>query len=100
MGGWKAAQMTDQPENQPKTNEPASPGGAVELDGTSYMVSPTAFPSHFQVMTGDGKLVGLIEFAGADGARRILARPASGAGMTLALLTKIAEAASSSGIVK
>src|SRR4051812_40114370 len=57
-------EMTDQPENQPKTDDSPSSGGEVVLDGTGYLVRPTAFPSHFQVMTSDGKLVGLIEFAG------------------------------------
>jgi hypothetical protein len=97
--------MTEKPENQAETvtsqvekvtNQP----GTVTLNDTVYVISPTAFRSHYQVMTTDGKLMGLIEMTESSPERKFTARPASGAGMTLSLMMKIAEAASSVGIIK
>ena len=83
----------DQPEATEKTS------GTVTLDGTSYHISPTAFRSHYQVMTPDGKLVGLIE-AVEVAANKFMVRPASGAAMTQAMMIRIAEAGASSGIIR
>jgi hypothetical protein len=83
--------MTDQPEAQT---------GTVELGGATYLISPTAFRSHYQVMTGDNKLVGLIEMTDVGEERKILARVASGSGLTQSFLIKIAEAAMNAGIIR
>ena len=92
--------MTDQPDNQSDTDPPDHQGGTVTLGGTSYVISPTAFRAHYQVMTSDGKLMGLIEFSETPAGRKFTARPASGAGMTLSLMLKIAEEAASAGVIK
>jgi len=101
--------MTDKPYN-PDLNEPAderseerlrdAPGGTVTIDGTSYQISPTAFLAHYQVMTGDGKLLGLIEAIETPSGRTFTARPATGAGMTQSLMIKIADTAAASGIIR
>ena len=82
------------------TDQPEAPTGTVELDGTAYVISPTAFRSHYQVMTGDGKLVGLLEMTDVDEERKVLARVASGSGLTQSFMIKIAEAALGAGIIK
>jgi hypothetical protein len=82
------------------TDQPAAPSGTVELDGTSYVISPTAFRSHYQVMTVDGKLVGLVEMTDAGDERKMLARVASGSGLTQSFMLKIADAALAAGIIK
>jgi hypothetical protein len=82
------------------TDQPETPTGTVELDGTSYEISPTAFRSHYQVMTGDGRLVGLIEMTDMGEERKVLARVASGSGLTQSFLLKIADAALAKGIIK
>jgi hypothetical protein len=82
------------------TDQPEAPTGTVELDGTTYLISPTAFRSHYQVMTGDAKLVGLIEMTDAGEERKFLARVASGSGLTQSFMIKIAEAALAAGIIK
>ena len=82
------------------TDQPEAPTGTVELDGTAYVISPTAFRSHYQVMTGDGKLVGLLEMTDVDEERKVLARVASGSGLTQSFMIKIAEAALAAGIIK
>ena len=82
------------------TDQPEAPTGTVELDGTTYQISPTAFRSHYQVMTGDGKLVGLIEMTDAGEDRKVLARVASGSGLTHSFMLKIADAAMAAGIIK
>jgi hypothetical protein len=93
--------MTDQSDgpSQPQQSEPENASGTVTLDGASYLISPTAFRSHYQVMTPDGKLVGLIEFV-ESATQKFMVRPASGAAMTQTLMMKIAEAGASSGIIK
>lgn len=83
--------MTDQPEAQT---------GTVELDGMAYLISPTAFRSHYQVMTKDGKLVGLFEMTDVGEERKVLARVASGSGLTQSYMLKIADAAMAAGIIK
>jgi hypothetical protein len=82
------------------TDQPEAPPGTVELDGTKYVISPTAFRSHYQVMTGDGKLVGLLEMTELGEERKVLARVASGSGLTQSFLVKVAEAALAAGIIK
>jgi hypothetical protein len=82
------------------TDQPQAPTGTVELDGTTYQISPTAFRSHYQVMTGDGKLVGLIEMTDVGDERKVLARVASGSGLTQSFMLKIADAAMAAGIIK
>jgi hypothetical protein len=82
------------------TDQPEAHSGTVELDGTDYLISPTAFRSHYQVMTKDGKLVGLIEMTDAGDERKILARVASGSGITQTFMLKIADAAMAAGIIK
>ena len=82
------------------TDQPEAPTGTVELDGTTYQISPTAFRSHYQVMTGDGRLVGLIEMTDIGDERKVLARVASGSGLTQSFMIKIAEAALTAGIIK
>ena len=82
------------------TDQPETPTGTVELDGTTYEISPTEFRSHYQVMTGDGKLVGLIEMTDAGEERKFLARVASGSGLTQSFMLKIADAALAAGIIK
>jgi hypothetical protein len=94
--------MTDQSDgpSQPEQSEKSeSTSGTVTLDGASYVISPTAFRSHYQVMTPDGTLVGLIEFVESAN-QRFMVRPASGAAMTQTLMMKIAEAGATSGIIK
>ncbi len=94
--------MTDQSDgpSQPEQSEALEgASGTVTLDGASYRISPTAFRSHYQVMTPDGKLVGLIEAVESAG-QKFMVRPASGAAMTQTLMMKIAEAGASSGIIK
>jgi hypothetical protein len=94
--------MTDQPDgpSQPEQSEPTEgTSGTVTLDGADYVISPTAFRSHYQVMTPDGKLVGLIE-AVESANQKFMVRPASGAEMTQTLMLKIAEAGATSGIIK
>jgi hypothetical protein len=101
--------MTDKPDN-PDLSEPADErseerlrdavGGTVTLDGMSYVISPTAFRSHYQVMTADGKLLGLIEAHETTSGRSFIARPATGAGMTQSLMIKIADLASASGLIR
>jgi hypothetical protein len=101
--------MTDKPDN-PDLTEPADErseerlrdalGGTVTVDGTTYTISPTAFRSHYQVMTTDGKLLGLLEAVETPNGRTFTARPATGAGMTQSLMIKIANAASSSGLIR
>jgi hypothetical protein len=94
--------MTDQPEGPSQPEKPGnaqSTSGTVTLEGASYLISPTAFRSHYQVMTPDGKLVGLIEFV-ESGSQKFMVRPASGANMTQSLMLKIAEAGATSGIIK
>jgi hypothetical protein len=82
------------------SDQPQAPTGTVELDGTTYLISPTAFRSHYQVMTNDGKLVGLIEMTEIGEERKVLARVASGSGLTQSFMIKIAEAALAAGIMK
>ncbi len=82
------------------TDQPQTPTGTVELDGTTYVISPTAFRSHYQVMTGDGRLVGLIEMTELGDDRKFLARVASGSGLTQSFMIKVAEAALAAGIIK
>ena len=82
------------------TDQPEAPTGTVELDGMTYLISPTAFRSHYQVMTGDGKLVGLLEMTDVGEERKVFARVASGSGLTQSFMIKIAEAALSAGIIK
>jgi hypothetical protein len=94
--------MTDQSDgpSQPEKPENAeTASGTVTLEGSSYLISPTAFRSHYQVMTPDGKLVGLIEYV-ESGTQKFMVRPASGANMTQTLMMKIAEAGATSGIIK
>jgi hypothetical protein len=101
--------MTDKPDN-PDQSEPAderseerlrdAPGGDVTVDGTKYVISPTAFRSHYQVMTAEGKLLGLIEAIETVNGRTFMARPATGAGMTQSLMIKIADLASQSGLIR
>jgi len=81
-------------------DEPDNPLGTVTVDGASYQISPTAFRSVYQVMTEDGKLLGLIETMETEGGRKFMARPATGAGMTQSTMMRIAEAAAASGIMK
>ena len=90
-GVERLEEMTDQPEAHT---------GTVELDGMAYLISPTAFRSHYQVMTNDGKLVGLIEMTDAGEERKVLARVASGSGITQSFMLKIADAAMAAGIIK
>jgi len=102
--------MTDKPDDPTDLSEPADerseerlrdvPGGVVTVDGVTYQITPTAFRAHFQVMTNDGKLLGLIEAVETPSGRELTARPATGAGMTQSLMMKIAAAAGSSGILK
>ncbi|HKQ70007.1 MAG TPA: hypothetical protein VJT73_11740 [Polyangiaceae bacterium] len=97
--------MSDQPDNPDnqapvRTDSPPTNSGVVTLNGESYQITPTAFRSHYQVTTADGKLVGLIESMETDVGRKFTARPASGAGMTQSLMMKIAEAAAASGVIK
>jgi hypothetical protein len=82
------------------TDQPETPPGTVVLDNDTYSITPTAFRSHYQVMTGDGRLVGLIEMTDAGDERRFMARVASGSGLTQSLMIKIAEAALAAGIIK
>jgi hypothetical protein len=77
-----------------------APGGPVTVDGTTYFISPTAFRSHYQVVTSDGKLLGLLEAIDSAKGRAFTARPATGAGMTQSLMMKIANVASSSGMIR
>ncbi len=94
--------MTDQSDgpSQPEQSEASeSTSGTVTLDGASYVISPTAFRSHYQVMTPDGKLVGLIE-AVDPASQKFMVRPASGAPMTQSMMMKIAEAGTAAGIIK
>ncbi len=102
--------MTDKPGNPTDPSEPADErseerlrdaiGGTVTLDGITYQISPTAFRSHYQVMTEEGKLLGLIEAVDSSSGRAFTARPATGAGMTQSLMIKIADLASASGMIK
>jgi hypothetical protein len=82
------------------TDQPQAPTGTVELDGTTYVISPTAFRSHYQVMTSDSRLVGLIEMTELGDERKFLARVASGSGLTQSFMIKVAEAALAAGIIK
>ena len=82
------------------SDQPVAPTGTVELDGTTYLISPTAFRSHYQVMTVDAKLVGLIEMTDVGEERKFMARVASGSGLTQSFLIKIAEAALAAGVIK
>ena len=82
------------------TEAPTPKVRTVTLDGATYEIIPTAFRSHYQVMASDGQLLGLIEMVDTSRGRRCTARPASGTGMTLMLMNKIAELATSSGILK
>jgi hypothetical protein len=94
--------MTDQsdgPSQPEQSKQSETTSETVTLDGASYVISPTAFRSHYQVTTPDGKLVGLIE-AVDSGSQKFMVRPASGAAMTQSLMMKIAEAGASSGIIK
>ena len=97
--------MTDKPDNPPEQANPPEPlpddvGGEVTLDGTTYQIMPTAFRSHYQVMTADGKLLGLIEMVETTSGRTFTARVATGAGMTQSLMIKIADLASTTGTIK
>ena len=97
--------MTHKPENSPdeaKAEHVPSQegGGTVVLDGLTYAISLTAFRAHYQVMTIDGKLLGLIEAVETPKGRTFTARPATGAGMTQSLMIKIADAAAASGVIK
>ena len=97
--------MTEKPENpegppEPQNELPDDTGGAITLDGTTYHISRTAFRSHYQVVTVDGKLLGLIESTETPSGRTFTARPATGAGMTQSLMIKIAASASQAGIIK
>ncbi len=102
--------MTDKPDNPNDPSEPAdersevrlrdAPGGTVTVDGTNYQISPTAFRSHYQVMTTQGKLLGLIEAVETPDGRKFMARTATGVGMTQSLMMKIANLASESGMIK
>jgi hypothetical protein len=101
--------MTDKPDDPTDPSVPEQTeqrlredvGGTVDFDGTSYKISPTAFRSHYQVMTADGRLLGLIEAVESPtGGRTFTARPATGAGMTQQLMIKIADAAAASGIIR
>ena len=104
--------MTDKPDKPDNRDlsEPAderseerlrdAPGGTVAVDGTSYVISPTAFRSHYQVMTAEGKLLGLIEAVENVNGRSFTARAATGAGMTQSLMIKIADLASKSGLIR
>jgi hypothetical protein len=82
------------------TDQPEAPTGTVELDGTTYVITPTAFRSHYQVMTGEARLVGLIEMTELGDERKVLARVASGSGLTQSFMIKIAEAALAAAIIK
>ena len=82
------------------TDQPVTPPGTVQLDGTTYLISPTAFRSHYQVMTEDAKLVGLLEMTDRGDERKVLARVASGSGLTQSFMMKIADAALAAGIIK
>ena len=97
--------MTEKPDDPVDAPPPSSgrandPGGEITLDGTTYHISRTAFRSHYQVVTVDGKLLGLIEMVESPNGRTFTARPATGAGMTQSLMIKIAAAATSAGIMK
>ena len=96
--------MTEKPDNPVDAPPPSwradDPGGEITLDGTTYHISRTAFRSHYQVVTVDGKLLGLIEMVESPNGRTFTARPATGAGMTQSLMLKIAAAAASAGIMK
>jgi hypothetical protein len=96
--------MTEKPDQptQPESTEALAddPGGQVTLDGTTYHISRTAFRSHYQVMTVDGKLLGLIETVESKNGQTFTARAATGAGMTQSLMLKIATSAASAGIIK
>jgi hypothetical protein len=87
--GEESPSMTEQAENESTT---------VTLDGIIYRVVPTAFRSHLQVVGPDGKLLGLLELVEATGGLKFMARPASGTGMTQALLLRIAEGANALGV--
>ena len=100
--------MTDKPDNPIEPPEPEQTeqrlrgdlGGAVSVDGMSYEIKPTAFRSHYQVMTAEGTLLGLIEAVETPNGRAFMARPATGAGMTQSLMIKIADTASAAGIIR
>jgi hypothetical protein len=81
------------------TEHAQNPSIAVTLEGVTYRIVPTAFRSHFQLVSDDGKLLGLLELVDATAEdSRFLARPASGTGMTQALMLKIADAAFDAGL--
>jgi len=94
----KVDNPTDHPDPPAETSE--GTGGTVALDGTSYQITPTAFRAHYQVMTNQGTLLGLIEAVETTAGRTFTARPATGAGMTQSLMMKIADAAAAAGIIK
>jgi hypothetical protein len=80
------------------TEEAKNESVSITLDGSTYRVVPTAFRSHFQVVTSDGKLMGLLELVDSTEGPKFMARPASGTGMTQALMMKIADAVTASGV--
>jgi len=97
--------MTERPDQSPDESKPEQApseegGGTVVLDGLTYEISLTAFRAHYQVMTIDGKLLGLIEAVETPKGRTFTARPATGAGMTQSLMIKIADAAALAGVIK
>ena len=71
---------------------------SITCEGITYRIVPTAFRSHFQVEDDDGKLMGLLELVDSTSGLKFMARPASGTGMTQALMLKIADAATASGV--
>jgi hypothetical protein len=80
------------------TEEAKNESVTITFDGSTYRIVPTAFRSHFQVVDEDGKLVGLLELVDSTAGLKFMARPASGTGMTQALMLKIADAATASGV--
>jgi hypothetical protein len=81
--------MTEQAQNETKT---------ITLDGIVYRITPTAFRSHFQVVGPEGKLLGLLELVDGAAGLKFMARPASGTGMTQALMLRIADTATAHGV--
>jgi hypothetical protein len=73
----------------------------VAIDGIVYRIGRTAFRSHYEVVRQPGgEVVGLIEMIEGDAGRLAMTRPASMAGMTHALMVRIARAAQDSGLIE